>query len=42
MSREKYLAYVDLMLKARPYVAKEEYFSLKGGIAINLFVRDMR
>ncbi|KHD90035.1 MAG: hypothetical protein OM95_00505 [Bdellovibrio sp. ArHS] len=41
MSREKYVAYVDLMLKVLPYVAKEECFSLKGGTAINLFVRDM-
>jgi predicted nucleotidyltransferase component of viral defense system len=41
MSKEKYIAYVDLMLKALPYVAKEKCFSLKGGTAINLFVRNM-
>jgi predicted nucleotidyltransferase component of viral defense system len=41
MSKEKYISYVDLMLKVLPYVAKEKYFSLKGGTAINLFVRNM-
>lgn len=41
MSREKYLAYVELMLKVLPSVAKEDCFSLKGGTAINMFVRNM-
>ncbi len=41
MSKEKYIPYVDLMLKALPYVAKEKCFSLKGGTAINLLVRNM-
>ncbi len=41
MSKEKYIAYVDLMLKVLPYVANEKCFSLKGGTAINLFVRNM-
>lgn len=41
MSSDKYIAYVDLMLKVLPYVANEKCFSLKGGTAINLFVRNM-
>ena len=32
---------VDLLLQVLPYVAKEKNFALKGGTAINLFVRDM-
>jgi predicted nucleotidyltransferase component of viral defense system len=36
-----YRAQVDLLLRVLPYVAKEESFALKGGTAINLFVRDM-
>jgi len=36
-----YKAQVDLLLKVLPYVAKEEIFALKGGTAINLFVREM-
>lgn len=37
----KYKAQVDLLLQTIPYVAKEKSFALKGGTAINLFVRDM-
>ncbi len=37
----KYKAQVDLILQAIPYVAKETIFALKGGTAINLFVRNM-
>lgn len=36
-----YRAQVDLLLQVLPHVAKEESFGLKGGTAINLFVRDM-
>nr|WP_321411438.1 nucleotidyl transferase AbiEii/AbiGii toxin family protein [uncultured Carboxylicivirga sp.] len=36
-----YKAQVDLLLQVLPYVAKENIFALKGGTAINLFVRDM-
>jgi predicted nucleotidyltransferase component of viral defense system len=36
-----FTAYVHLLLKALPYVAKEQCFNLKGGTAINLFVRNM-
>ncbi|WP_319482105.1 nucleotidyl transferase AbiEii/AbiGii toxin family protein [uncultured Draconibacterium sp.] len=36
-----YRAQVDLLLQVLPFVAKEELFALKGGTAINLFVRDM-
>lgn len=41
MISESYRAQVDLLLQVLPHVAKEESFALKGGTAINLFVRDM-
>ncbi len=41
MISNKYKEQVDLLLQVLPYVAKEEMFALKGGTAINLFVRDM-
>jgi predicted nucleotidyltransferase component of viral defense system len=37
----KYKTQVDLLLQVLPHVAKEEVFALKGGTAINLFIRDM-
>ncbi|MDA3815972.1 MAG: nucleotidyl transferase AbiEii/AbiGii toxin family protein [Prolixibacteraceae bacterium] len=37
----KYRRQVDLLLQTIPYVAKEQIFVLKGGTAINLFIRDM-
>lgn len=41
MIAPKYRAQADLLLRIVPYVAKEEIFALKGGSAINLFIRDM-
>lgn len=41
MIAESYKAQVDLLLSVLPYVSKEKSFALKGGTAINLFVRDM-
>ncbi len=41
MILQKYRAQVDLLLQMLPYVAKEQDFALKGGTAINLFVRDL-
>lgn len=41
MISSTYKAQVDLLLRVLPYVAKEKMFALKGGTAINLFVRDM-
>ena len=41
MITQTYKAQVDLLLQVLPYVAKEKIFALKGGTAINLFVRDM-
>jgi len=41
MISPQYRAQVDLLLRILPHVAKEEVFALKGGTAINLFVRDM-
>lgn len=36
-----YRKQVDLLLHVLPYVAKEKIFALKGGTAINLFIREM-
>lgn len=36
-----YRAQVDLLVRVLPYVAMEESLALKGGTAINLFLRDM-
>ncbi len=36
-----YRAQVELLLRVLPYVAKEKVFALKGGTAINLFVREL-
>lgn len=36
-----YRAQVDLLLRLLPYVAEETVFALKGGTAINMFVRNM-
>ena len=36
-----YRAQVDLLIRVLPHVAAEACFALKGGTAINLFVRDM-
>jgi predicted nucleotidyltransferase component of viral defense system len=41
MIAPEYKAQVDLLLTILPHVAKEEGLALKGGTAINLFVRDM-
>lgn len=38
---EQYRRQVALLLKAIPLVAEEDCFALKGGTAINLFIRDM-
>ncbi len=36
-----YRAQAELLLRVLPTVGEEERFALKGGTAINLFVRDM-
>src|SRR4030043_1637946 len=41
MIDKKYRAQADLLLQALPSIAKENIFALKGGTAINLFLRDM-
>lgn len=38
---EQYRRQVALLLRVLPYVANEKCFALKGGTAINLFVRDL-
>jgi predicted nucleotidyltransferase component of viral defense system len=37
----KYQRQVELLLQVIPFIAKENDFALKGGTAINLFLRDM-
>jgi len=39
--RDLYEKQVALLVRVMPFVADEEVFALKGGTAINLFVRDM-
>ncbi len=41
MKQSPYFTQVRLLLRVLPIVAKENCFALKGGTAINLFVRDM-
>ncbi len=41
MTAERYIAQVQLLLRAIPEIAREEMFALKGGTAINLFVRNL-
>lgn len=36
-----YKEQVNLIIKILPEVAKQKYFALHGGTAINLFIRDM-
>src|SRR6058998_2612580 len=36
-----YHSQVELLLRILPYVAKESCFALKGGTAINFFIRDV-
>src|SRR5579862_7543614 len=38
---DAYRRQVTLLIKILPHVAEEDCFALKGGTAINLFVRDM-
>ena len=38
---ERYLRQVALLVRILPQVAEERCFALKGGTAINLFVRDL-
>jgi predicted nucleotidyltransferase component of viral defense system len=41
MINPSYFSQVDLLLQLLPHVAKETCFVLKGGTAINLFIRDL-
>lgn len=40
MKKSKFYPQVALLLDVLPYIAKESCFALKGGTAINLFIRD--
>lgn len=37
----RYRPQVDLLIQTIPFIAKQSVFALKGGTAINLFIRDM-
>ena len=37
----RYLEIVRLLIDTAPFVFTQEYFALKGGTAINLFLEDM-
>jgi predicted nucleotidyltransferase component of viral defense system len=41
MINSTYRAQVNLLLQVLPFVAEEQVFALKGGTAINLFIRDL-
>jgi predicted nucleotidyltransferase component of viral defense system len=41
MSQSIFTAQVDLLLRILPYVMRDRRFALKGGSALNLFVRDL-
>jgi len=41
MSEERYFRQVALLLQILPLIGEQDEFALKGGTAINLFVRDM-
>ena len=40
-TNSQFYAQVQLLVRVLPFVAKEQCFALKGGTAINLFVRDL-
>ena len=39
--QDAYRQQVALLIRTIPFVAQEQCFALKGGTAINLFVRDL-
>jgi predicted nucleotidyltransferase component of viral defense system len=41
MDRSLFLAQVDLLLRILPYVMRDRRFALKGGSALNLFIRNL-
>ena len=41
MNRDQYLAQVELLLDCLPALKEQEIFALKGGTAINFFIRDL-
>jgi predicted nucleotidyltransferase component of viral defense system len=40
MKNDMYLKQASLILRVLPHIYKEECFALKGGTAINFFIRD--
>lgn len=41
MKNSKYFKQAELLIQVLPYIAMEKVFALKGGTAINLFIRDI-
>lgn len=41
MTAQTYANQVQLLVRTIPEIAREEMFALKGGTAINLFIRDL-
>ena len=41
MNRDQYVAQVELLLDCLPVLKEQEIFALKGGTAINFFIRDL-
>jgi hypothetical protein len=41
MARDRYMRQVELLVRALPYIARQDVFALKGATAINLFYRNM-
>ena len=41
MNQNKYFHQVDLLLEVLPHVMEQDCFGLKGGTALNLFIRDL-
>ena len=39
--RDAYVSQVKLLVSVLPYISQESSFALKGGTAINLFIRDL-
>jgi hypothetical protein len=41
MTAQRYVDQVSLLVRAIPEIARDDIFALKGGTAINLFVREL-
>jgi hypothetical protein len=41
MNQSQFFSYADLMLRVLPYIGAEKGLALKGGTAINFFIKDL-